>query len=78
MSNITFTFSAIVYLAYKPHREACKVWIHRHGRASISFERATWAQLFRDIESAHPGVEYEIPDEIDIITYDHKFQIIKE
>lgn len=78
MTKITFSFAAIIYQAYNPHREACKVWIDKPGRALISFERPTWGQLFQDIASAHPGVEFEIPDEIDVITYNNKFQIIKE
>lgn len=74
MPNITFTFAAITYEAYKPHREACRVTIARPGRATIISTRPTWGELFKDIESAHPGVEFEIPDEIEVIVYDKKFK----
>jgi len=72
----TFTFAVVLYHAYYPVRENCRVTATFPNGKKFSFERENWEHLFKDLRSFYPGAKIEVPDEIEVIELDKGFRRI--
>lgn len=63
------TFHVVKYTKYPVTVVQYRVTIPRDNGINLMFEAVSWSKLFDLIESFYPGLKYEIPDEIETITY---------
>lgn len=74
MSNRTFKFAVVEYEAYNPPVDNCRATI-QGGKHDITIERNSWLTLFCDLRLMYPGSKFDIPEEIDVITFDKNFKL---
>lgn len=63
------TFHVVIYTKYPEPVTNYRVTVPRPKNINMIFESKSWVGLFKLIESIYPGLKYELPDEIDTITY---------
>lgn len=73
---VQLTFAAVYYAG--KDQEHARVTVQKPGKHfSMVWEQTTWEKLFDLLGKLYPGLNYEIPDEIDVIEYDKHYREIK-
>lgn len=75
--NISFIFFLVIYQKYNPVRENCRVKVIAPDHSNISFEQNSWEELFDVLDKMYPNIDYQIPDEIEVIRYDKHFNLLQ-
>lgn len=67
------TLVVVEYQAYLPASINYRAEVDQGTGCTMRYEQSSWSDLFALLDKLYPGIEYEMPDEIDTIRYDNKF-----
>lgn len=67
------TFSVARYLGYKPPRDNPRATVLLGRGRAMTVQSETWPGLIKLLRQVYPAIEFQVPEEVDLIEYDKKF-----